>query len=367
MYKKITADMNFSGREAEILKFWNENGIFRKSVEQRENAETFTFYDGPPTANGKPHMGHVLTRAVKDAIPRYKTMKGYKVLRKAGWDTHGLPVEIEVEKKEGIEGKPGIEAYGVEPFIKKCKESVWGYESEWREMSERVGFWADMDDPYVTYHNEYIESVWWSIKRIWEKGLLYKGHKVVPYCPRCGTALSSHEVAQGYKDVKDISLYVKFRLKDKENEYFLAWTTTPWTLPSNVSLVVNAKEDYVRVKCGGEVYILAQALIADVLKDGYEVLEVFKGKELEYTRYEPLFDFANEIEDIQNGFIVCCDAYVTLTDGTEILYKADNYYSPEHDGAVLWSDLDLGIDWGIDNPVLSEKDKSAPLLKEVRL
>ena len=322
MYKKINADMNFAGREAEILKFWNENEIFKKSVSMREGAPVFTFYDGPPTANGKPHIGHVLTRAVKDAIPRYRTMKGYKVLRKAGWDTHGLPVELEVEKQEGINGKPEIEAYGVEPFIKKCKESVWKYENEWREMSERVGFWADMDDPYITYHNEYIESVWWSIKQIHDKGLLYKGHKVVPYCPRCGTALSSHEVAQGYKDVTETSVFVKFKIKDKLNEYFLAWTTTPWTLPSNVALVVNAKENYARVKRGDEIFVLAEALADDLFPDGYEKLGAVKGAELDGTRYEPLFDFAATEDNLKTGFRVCCDAYVTLTDGSGIVHTA---------------------------------------------
>ena len=318
----MNTDMNFAGRELETLKFWNEHKIFSESVLRRESAPVFTFYDGPPTANGKPHIGHVLTRAVKDAIPRYRTMKGYKVLRKAGWDTHGLPVELEVEKQEGISGKPDIEAYGIEPFIKKCKESVWKYENEWREMSERVGFWADMDAPYVTYHNEYIESVWWSLKKIWEKGLLYKGHKVVPYCPRCGTALSSHEVAQGYKDVREVSVFVKFKVRDKENEYFLAWTTTPWTLPSNVALVVNAKENYARVKYGDETYILAEALAPELLGNGFETLGVCTGAELEGERYEPLYDFAASDDNLAAGFKICCDGYVTLTDGTGIVHTA---------------------------------------------
>jgi isoleucyl-tRNA synthetase len=261
MYDKVSTNLNCVDREKEILSFWKENKIFEKSIDLRAGAPVFTFYDGPPTANGKPHIGHILTRAVKDIIPRYKTMKGYKVLRKAGWDTHGLPVELEVEKALGISGKPDIEKYGVEPFIKKCKESVWKYENEWREMSDRVGFWADMEKPYVTYHNDYIESIWWALKKIWDKDLLYKGHRIVPYCPRCGTALSSHEVAQGYKDVKEKSVFVKFRIADKENEYFLAWTTTPWTLPSNLALVVNAKETYAKVKYGEEYYILAEALV----------------------------------------------------------------------------------------------------------
>ncbi|MDR0958147.1 MAG: class I tRNA ligase family protein, partial [Clostridiales bacterium] len=242
MYDKVDKTLSFAERESDVLKFWKENKIFEQSIENRKDCELFVFYDGPPTANGKPHIGHVLTRAIKDLIPRYKTMKGFKVLRKAGWDTHGLPVELEVEKKLGISGKPDIEKYGIEPFIKKCKESVFSYKKIWEEMSERVGFFADMENPYVTYHNSYIESVWWALKSIWDKGLMYKGHKILPYCPRCGTPLSSHEVDQGYKTVTEKSVYVKFKLKNKENEYFLAWTTTPWTLPSNTSLTVNAKE-----------------------------------------------------------------------------------------------------------------------------
>jgi len=238
MYEKISKTQTFVEREKEILAFWKENGIFEKSVSMREGAPLFTFFDGPPTANGKPHIGHILTRAIKDLIPRYKTMKGFHVLRKAGWDTHGLPVELEVEKMLGIDGKPAIEKYGVEPFIQKCKESVWKYKSEWEEMSDRVGFWADMENPYITYDNSYIESVWWAIKKIWDQNLLYKGHRIVPYCPRCGTALSSHEVAQGYKDVKEKSAIAKFKVQGKDNEYILAWTTTPWTLPSNVALAV---------------------------------------------------------------------------------------------------------------------------------
>ena len=322
MYDKVPTNLNFVDREKEILQFWKENRIFEKSVQLRASAPVFTFFDGPPTANGKPHIGHILTRAVKDIIPRYKTMKGFKVLRKAGWDTHGLPVELEVEKQLGISGKPEIEKYGVEPFIKKCKESVWKYESEWREMSDRVAFWADMDNPYVTYHNEYIESVWWALKKIWDRGLLYKGHRVVPYCPRCGTALSSHEVAQGYKDVKEKSVYVKFKIKDTQNEYFLAWTTTPWTLPSNLALVVNAKETYAKVKCNGEIYILAEALLDTVLGEGqYEVIERCQGAALEHTAYEPLFDFAGSIID-KPAFFVLCDSYVTLTDGTGIVHTA---------------------------------------------
>ncbi len=320
MYDKVPTNMNFVEREVQVEKFWKENDIFGKSIKAREGAPVFTFYDGPPTANGKPHIGHIITRAVKDLIPRYKTMKGYKVLRKAGWDTHGLPVELEVEKALGLDGKPQIEKYGVEPFIAKCKESVWTYEKEWRSMSDRVGFWADMDHPYVTYHNEYIESEWWALKKIWDKDLLYKGHKVVPYCPRCGTALSSHEVAQGYKDVKETSAIAKFKVEDKENEYFLAWTTTPWTLPSNIALTVNAKETYARVKYQDFIAIMAEALLNDVLGEGnYEVLETMKGQALEYMRYEPLFSF---LENDPKAFIVTCDPYVTLTDGTGIVHSA---------------------------------------------
>jgi len=320
VYDKVTTNLDFVEREKEILLFWKENKIFEKSIERREGSPRFTFFDGPPTANGKPHIGHIITRVVKDIIPRYKTMKGYKVLRKAGWDTHGLPVELEIEKQLGISGKPQIESYGVEPFIKKCKESVFKYETEWREMSDRVGFWADMDNPYVTYHNDYIESVWWALKQIWDKGLLYKGHKIVPYCPRCGTALSSHEVAQGYKDVKEVSAVAKFKLKGKDNEYFLAWTTTPWTLPSNVALCVNAGEDYVKAKCGGEVYILADALTSSILSGTeFEIIEKVKGSDLEYVEYEPLFDFASPDK---KAFFVTCDPYVTLTDGTGIVHIA---------------------------------------------
>lgn len=320
MYDKVPTNMNFVEREVQVEKFWKENDIFGKSIKAREGAPVFTFYDGPPTANGKPHIGHIITRAVKDLIPRYKTMKGYKVLRKAGWDTHGLPVELEVEKALGLDGKPQIEKYGVEPFIAKCKESVWTYEKEWRSMSDRVGFWADMDHPYVTYHNEYIESEWWALKKIWDKDLLYKGHKVVPYCPRCGTALSSHEVAQGYKDVKETSAIAKFKVEGKENEYFLAWTTTPWTLPSNIALTVNAKETYARVKYQDFIAIMAEALLNDVLGEGnYEVLETMKGQALEYMRYEPLFSF---LENDPKAFIVTCDPYVTLTDGTGIVHSA---------------------------------------------
>ncbi len=319
MYKKVSTNLNFKERELEVLKYWKDNDIFEKSIKNREGGPTFTFYDGPPTANGRPHIGHILTRVIKDIIPRYKTMKGYKVLRKAGWDTHGLPVELEVEKLLGIDGKPQIEKYGVEPFIQKCKQSVWTYKQEWEKMSDRVGYWADMENPYITYDNNYIESVWWSLKQIWDKDLLYKGHKIVPYCPRCGTALSSHEVAQGYKDVKEPSIYVKFQVKDQPGVYLLAWTTTPWTLPSNVALAVNPDETYVKVKCQDEVYILAEALAAPVLEKEFEVLEKCKGKDLIGIDYEPLFDF---VTPKKRAYYVVAADYVTLTDGTGIVHTA---------------------------------------------
>ena len=318
MYKKVPTDLKFVEREREVEKFWRDNHIFEKSIEDRKDAPTYMFYDGPPTANGKPHIGHALTRVIKDMIPRYRTMKGYKVPRKAGWDTHGLPVEIEVEKELGINGKEQIEKYGVAPFIEKCKESVWKYKSMWEQFSNVIGFWADMDDPYVTYHNSYIESEWWALKQIWDKGLLYKGFKVVPYCPRCGTPLSSHEVAQGYKDVKERSAIVRFKKKD-EDVYFLAWTTTPWTLPSNVALCVNPDEEYSKVKQGDYTYILASALVETVLKDDYTVLENYKGKELEGIEYEPLWGGLNVKG---KAWYVVCDSYVTLTDGTGIVHIA---------------------------------------------
>ena len=318
MYKKVPTDLKFVEREREVEKFWRENHIFEKSIEDRKDAPTYMFYDGPPTANGKPHIGHALTRVIKDMIPRYRTMKGYKVPRKAGWDTHGLPVEIEVEKELGINGKEQIENYGVAPFIEKCKESVWKYKGMWEEFSDVIGFWADMNDPYVTYHDSYIESEWWALKQIWDKGLLYKGFKVVPYCPRCGTPLSSHEVAQGYKDVKERSAIVRFKKKD-EDVYFLAWTTTPWTLPSNVALCVNPDEEYSKVKQGDYTYILASALVETVLKEDYTVLETYKGKELEGIEYEPLWGGLNVKG---KAWFVVCDSYVTLTDGTGIVHIA---------------------------------------------
>ncbi|MCR4706034.1 MAG: isoleucine--tRNA ligase [Lachnospiraceae bacterium] len=332
MYKKVSTDLNFVQREKEIEKFWKDNDIFRKSMENRKEGETYTFYDGPPTANGKPHIGHVLTRVIKDMIPRYRTMKGYMVPRKAGWDTHGLPVELEVEKKLGLDGKEQIEEYGLDPFIQQCKESVWNYKGMWEDFSGTVGFWADMDDPYVTYHDDYIESEWWALKEIWNKNLLYKGFKIVPYCPRCGTPLSSHEVAQGYKTLKERTAVVRFKIKG-EDAYFLAWTTTPWTLASNIGLCVNPEETYVRVKAAdGYTYILAQALADQVLGQierpegtpAYEVLETYTGKDLEYKEYEPLYQCAADATEKQHkkAFFVYCDDYVTMADGTGIVHIA---------------------------------------------
>ena len=326
MYNKVPANMNFVEREKNIEKFWEDEQIFKKSIDSRKQGPTYTFYDGPPTANGKPHIGHVLTRVIKDMIPRYRAMKGYMVPRKAGWDTHGLPVELEVEKMLGLDGKEQIEQYGLEPFIEHCKESVWKYKGMWEKFSNTVGFWADMEHPYVTYHNSFIESEWWALKEIWNKGLLYKGFKIVPYCPRCGTPLSSHEVAQGYKDVKERSAIAKFPVKG-EDAYILAWTTTPWTLPSNVALCVNPDETYVKVKMkeDGTVYYMAQALCDTVLGEGtYDVLETFVGKDLEYKEYEPLFDYAVATCEKQHkkAFYVVCDNYVTLTDGTGVVHIA---------------------------------------------
>ncbi len=332
MYKKVSADMSFVDREKEIEQFWKENDIFRKSMENRKEGPTYTFYDGPPTANGKPHIGHVLTRVIKDMIPRYRTMKGYMVPRKAGWDTHGLPVELEVEKLLGLDGKEQIEEYGLDPFIGKCKETVWKYKGMWEDFSSTVGFWADMDDPYVTYHDDFIESEWWALNQIWNKGLLYKGFKIVPYCPRCGTPLSSHEVAQGYKTLKEKTAIVRFKIKD-EDAYFLAWTTTPWTLASNIALCVNPTDTYLRVKAAdGYTYILAEALADSVLgsierEEGtaaYEVLETYKGTDLEYKEYEPLYQCAADCVAKQHkkAFFVYCDDYVTMSDGTGIVHIA---------------------------------------------
>ena len=331
IYEKVSTGMNFVEREKKVRKFWEENGIFEKSIDIREGAPSYTFYDGPPTANGKPHIGHVLTRVIKDMVPRYQTMKGKRVLRKAGWDTHGLPVELEVEKKLGIDGKDQIEAYGLEPFIAHCKESVWKYKEMWEDFSGTVGFWADMDHPYVTYTNDFIESEWWALKEIWNKGLLYKGFKIVPYCPRCGTPLSSHEVAQGYKLVKERSAIARFKCKD-EDAYFLAWTTTPWTLPSNVALCVNPEDTYCKVSCiDGMIYYMAKALLDKVLaplaKEGevaYEILEEMPGSALEYREYEPLFECAGRAAEKQGAkaHFVVCDGYVTMSDGTGIVHIA---------------------------------------------
>ena len=345
MYQKVSTNLNFVDREKKTEQFWKENHIFEKSMEQRKQGETYTFYDGPPTANGKPHIGHVLTRVIKDMIPRYRTMKGYMVPRKAGWDTHGLPVELEVEKKLGLDGKEQIEEYGMEPFIQQCKESVWKYKGMWEDFSSTVGFWADMENPYVTYHDDYIESEWWALKEIWNKKLLYKGFKIVPYCPRCGTPLSSQEVAQGYKTVKERSAVARFKVIG-EDAYFLAWTTTPWTLPSNVALCVNPEETYCKVKAvDGYTYYMAEALLDTVLgklldKDApegtkaYEVLETYKGSDLEYKEYEPLFDCAKEIIEKQHkkAHYIVCDTYVTMTDGTGIVHIAPAF--GEDDAAV---------------------------------
>lgn len=331
MYEKVSTKLDFASREEKVLQFWKENKVFEKSIEEKKDLPTYTFYDGPPTANGKPHIGHVLTRVIKDMIPRYQTMKGHKIIRKAGWDTHGLPVELEVEKLLGIDGKEQIEEYGLDPFITKCKESVWKYKGMWEEFSGKVGFWADMDNPYVTYHNDFIESEWWALKNIWEQGLLYKGFKIVPYCPRCGTPLSSHEVAQGYKSVKERSAVVRFKCVD-EDAYLLAWTTTPWTLPSNVALCVNPDDTYCKVKAAdGYTYYMAEALLDSVLgklaedgKPAYEVLETFKGTALERREYEPLFACTKEAvaKLPQKGHYITCDSYVTMSDGTGIVHIA---------------------------------------------
>ena len=340
MYEKVSTKLDFTSREEKVLKFWKENEIFEKSIEEKKDLPTYTFYDGPPTANGKPHIGHVLTRVIKDMIPRYQTMKGHKIIRKAGWDTHCLPVELEIEKELGIDGKEQIEAYGLDPFIRKCKESVWKYKGMWEEFSNKVGFWADMDNPYVTYHNTFIESEWWALKKIWDDGLLYKGFKIVPYCPRCGTPLSSHEVAQGYKTVKERSAVVRFKVIG-EDAYFLAWTTTPWTLPSNVALCVNPDENYCKVKAAdGYTYYMAEALLDKVLggmaeklvkeekiaegTPAYEILETYKGKELEGKEYEPLFECTKEYvaKLPQKGHYITCDSYVTMSDGTGIVHIA---------------------------------------------
>lgn len=332
MYDQVDSKLEFMDRELKILDFWKENQIFEKSVKEREGCPEFSFYEGPPTANGKPHIGHVLTRAIKDLIPRYRTMKGYRVQRKAGWDTHGLPVELEVERKLGINGKEEIEAYGIEAFIRECKKSVWTYRTEWEELSERVAFWADMEHPYVTYENNYIESSWWALKEIWNKGLLYKGHKIVPYCPRCGTALSSHEVAQGYKEVEETSIYVRFKVAGQENTYLSAWTTTPWTLPSNLALAVNGEEEYVLLKLphgpdGSETdtfYYCARALVEAVFGAEVEIVQTMRGSDLVGLRYEPILPYANRIvaESGKEAWYVIADPFVTLTEGTGIVHIA---------------------------------------------
>ncbi|MGM9977503.1 MAG: isoleucine--tRNA ligase [Clostridium sp.] len=322
MYKKVELSNGFVGMEKDIANLWKERNIIKKNFDMNQDGEYFTFYDGPPTANGKPHVGHILTRVMKDIIPRYKVMKGYKVIRKAGWDTHGLPVELEIEKKLGISGKQQIEEYGVEKFVKECKSSVFTYVSMWEKMTNQIGYWVDMENPYVTYHNDYIESVWWALKQMWDKGLLYEGHKVMPYCPRCGTALSSHEVAQGYKDVSDLTCIAKFKVVGEENKYILAWTTTPWTLPSNLALCVNKAYTYIEAKVGDEVYILAKDLADKVLGEDYEIIKEFKGEELLGVKYEQLMPFA-KVEG--KAFEVIHGDYVTLTDGTGIVHIAPAY------------------------------------------
>ncbi len=355
MYNKVPTDLKFVEREKAIEKFWDDNEIFKKSIEQRKNCDTFMFFDGPPTANGKPHIGHVLTRVIKDMIPRYQTMKGHKVPRKAGWDTHGLPVEIEVEKMLGLDGKEQIEEYGIDPFIQHCKESVWKYKGMWEDFSGTVGFWADMDNPYITYDNNYIESCWWALNQIYDKGLLYKGHKIVPYCPRCGTPLSSHEVAQGYKDVKEKSAIVRFKAKD-EDAYILAWTTTPWTLPSNLALCVNPEETYVKVKnnADGMTYYMAEALVEKVLGEDTEILDRFPGKSLEYKEYEPLFpEVMANITLNKKAHYVTCDNYVTLTDGTGVVHLAPAF--GEDDNRVCK---------GYDLPFIQLVDGKGELTKE---
>ena len=355
MYNKVPTDLKFVEREKAIEKFWNDNEIFKKSIEQKKNCDTFMFFDGPPTANGKPHIGHVLTRVIKDMIPRYQTMKGHKVPRKAGWDTHGLPVEIEVEKMLGLDGKEQIEEYGIDPFIQHCKESVWKYKGMWEDFSGTVGFWADMDNPYITYDNNYIESCWWALNQIYDKGLLYKGHKIVPYCPRCGTPLSSHEVAQGYKDVKEKSAIVRFKAKG-EDAYILAWTTTPWTLPSNLALCVNPDETYVKVKnnADGMTYYMAEALVGKVLGEETEILDKFPGKSLEYKEYEPLFpEVMANITLNKKAHYVTCDNYVTLTDGTGVVHLAPAF--GEDDNRVCK---------GYDLPFIQLVDGKGELTKE---
>ncbi|MGB9787243.1 MAG: isoleucine--tRNA ligase [Dictyoglomus turgidum] len=353
MFKKLPSLINFPEMEEEILKFWKDNDTFKKSLEIRKGSPRFNFYEGPPTANGKPHAGHVLPRIYKDLFPRYKTMQGYYVPRKAGWDTHGLPVELEVEKELGLNSKQDIEKYGVEEFNKKCKESVFRYEREWRRFTERIGFWIDMDNPYITLSNDYIESVWWLIKKIWEKGLLYKGYKIVPWCPRCETALSDHEVAQGYKETEDPSIFVKFRVKAQENTYFLAWTTTPWTLISNVALAVHPEEEYVKVKHNNEYYILAEKRLPYIFEEGtYEIVEKKKGKEIEKAYYEPLFTFLPVDKD---AYYVVLGDFVTLEDGTGIVHIAPAF-----------GDEDFQLGKKYDLPFLQPVDQNGKFIKEIK-
>lgn len=382
MYKKVSTDLNFLDREKEVLELWKSEEVFKQAQKAGEGKPEFTFYDGPPTANGKPHIGHILTRCIKDLFPRYKSMDGYNVLRKAGWDTHGLPVELEVEKQLGLDGKEQIEEYGVAPFIQKCKESVWKYKGEWEDMSERVGYWADMEDPYITYDNNYIESEWWSLKKIHEKGLLYKGHKIVPYCPRCGTALSSHEVAQGYKDVKELSAIAIFKCKDEDASY-LAWTTTPWTLPSNVGLCVNANETYVHAKKDGKIYIMAKALVENVLGEDAEIIDEMQGESLVGREYEPLFDFTKEACNGKKGHFVVADDYVTLSDGTGIVHTApafgedDNRVGKKYDLPFVQmvdakGEMCGGTPWDgmfvkdADKPILEELEKMGKLFATLK-
>lgn len=375
VYNKVDTNFNFVDREKEVLRFWQDHDIAQRAIKQREGCDTFTFYDGPPTANGKPHIGHVLTRVIKDMLPRYQSMKGKKVLRKAGWDTHGLPVELEVEKAIGINGKDEIENYGIEPFIKKCRESVWQYKGMWEEFSDAVGFWADMEHPYITYENDFIESEWWALQEIWKKGFLYKGHKVIPYCPRCGTPLSSHEVAQGYKELKERSAIVKFKVKG-EDAYFLAWTTTPWTLPSNLGLCVNPDVDYVKIRVNGTIYYMASLLVENVFADiegEIEVIENFKGKELEYREYEPLYPYAvGKIK--KKAFFVICDDYVTTDDGTGIVHTApafgedDNRVCQKYDMPFIQfvnekGQLTADTDW----PGVFVKDADPLILKDLKM
>lgn len=355
MYEKVETNLNFAKREKAIEQFWQDHDIFQKSIDQRKSGDVFTFYDGPPTANGKPHIGHVLTRVIKDMIPRFQAMKGKYTVRKAGWDTHGLPVELEVEKSLGLDGKEQIEKYGIEPFVKKCKQSVWQYKEMWEEFSRAVGYWADMEHPYVTYDNKYIESVWWALKTIWGKGLLYQGHKVVPYCPRCGTPLSSHEVAQGYKDVTERSAIVRFKVKG-EDAYFLAWTTTPWTLPSNLALCVNPEVTYVKVKSGDYVYYLAEGLAAKVLGEDYTVLAKMSGHDLEYKEYEPLYDYAVG-KNKKKAFYVTCDDYVTTSDGTGIVHMAPAF---GEDDARVCGKYDVGFVQFVDSKGCMTDDTDWP-------